>query len=168
VSPAGRAGGTRTPQAASGEEGSAQPAQRVLIVEDEILIALDLHRELTAAGFEVVCVAASAEEAVSIAQRERPDAVLMDIRLRGARDGVDAALEIWQRFKICSVFASGNIDDAMKQRAAPAQPLGFVSKPFIASQIVALLRSDRAVPRSAVSAVRLGSGQDLLPDRPGT
>jgi DNA-binding NarL/FixJ family response regulator len=111
-------------------------------VEDEVLIALDLRRELTTAGFEVVGVAGSAEDAVNITERERPDAVLMDIRLRGARDGVDAALEIWQRFKIRSVFVSGNIDDAMKQRAAPAQPLGFVSKPFIATQIVALLRSD--------------------------
>ena len=45
------------------------------------------------------------------------------------RDGVEAALEIWQRFHIRSVFVSGNIDEAMKQRAAPAQPLGFVSKP---------------------------------------
>ena len=45
-----------------------------------------------------------------------------------------AALEIWRRFKIRSVFVSGNIDDAMKQRAAPAQHLGFVSKPFLAQQ----------------------------------
>jgi DNA-binding NarL/FixJ family response regulator len=142
VGPAGRERDTRTPQAASGEEESAQPAQRVLIVEDEVLIALDLRRELTTAGFEVVGMAGSAEEAVRLAERERPEAVLMDIRLRTARDGVDAALEIWQRFNIRSVFVSGNIDDAMKQRAAPAQPLGFVAKPFSASQIVALLRLD--------------------------
>ncbi len=143
VGPPGPAGATRSPpQPASGDEGRGQRARRVLIVEDEVLIALDLRRELTTAGFEVVGVAGSAEDAVNITERERPDAVLMDIRLRGARDGVDAALEIWQRFKIRSVFVSGNIDDAMKQRAAPAQPLGFVSKPFIATQIVALLRSD--------------------------
>lgn len=109
-------------------------------MEDEVLIALHLQHELTAAGFEVVGMAASAEKAVSVAERERPEAVLMDIRLEGARDGVDAAFELWERFEIRSVFVSGNIDDAMKQRAAAAQPLGFVSKPFIASQIVALLR----------------------------
>ncbi len=103
--------------------------------------ALDLQRELTTAGFEVVGMAGSAEQAVCVAERERPEAVLMDIRLCGARDGVDAALELWQLFKIRSVFVSGNIDDAMKQRAAAAQPLGFVSKPCRASQIVALLRS---------------------------
>jgi DNA-binding NarL/FixJ family response regulator len=113
----------------------------VLIVEDELLIALELERELIAAGFEVVGMARTAEEAVNTAERGRPDAVLMDIRLGGARDGVDAALEIWQRFEIRSVFVSGNIDDAMRQRAAAARPLGFVSKPFFASQIVGLLRS---------------------------
>ena len=157
VGPSISAGGTRaSPRPALGEEGHAQPARRVLIVEDEVLIALDLQHQLTAAGFEVVGMAASAEKAVSVAERERPEAVLMDIRLEGARDGVDAAFELWERFEIRSVFVSGNIDDAMKQRAAAAQPLGFVSKPFIASQIVALLR----LPCSAVSAVRS--------DRPGT
>jgi DNA-binding NarL/FixJ family response regulator len=115
--------------------------RRVLIVEDEVLIVLELERALTAAGFEVVGAAASADEAVALAEQEQPDAALMDVRLRGARDGVDAALEIWQRFKIRSVFVSGNIDEAMKQRAAPARPLGFVAKPFITGQIVALLRS---------------------------
>ena len=63
----------------------------------------------------------------------------MDIRLVGARDGVDAALELWQRFKIRSLFVSGNIDEATRQRAAAAQPLGFVPKPFATRQIVALL-----------------------------
>ena len=139
---AGPAGGKRSPrQPASGEKGRAPAARRVLIVEDEVLIALDLERELTTAGFEVVGMAGSAEQAVSVAERERPEAAVMDIRLNGARDGVDAALELWQQFKIRSVFVSGNIDEAMKQRAAAAQPLGFVSKPCRASQIVALLRS---------------------------
>jgi DNA-binding NarL/FixJ family response regulator len=115
--------------------------RRVLIVEDAVLIVLELERALTAAGFEVVGTAASADEALAVAEQEQPDAVLMDVRLRGARDGVDAALELWERFKIRSVFVSGNIDDAMRARAAAAQPLGFVSKPFRVSDIVALLRS---------------------------
>ena len=115
----------------------------MLIVEDEVLLALNLHSELTAAGFEVVGMAATAGEAISMAERERPDAVLMDVRLVGARDGIDAALELWQRFKIRSLFVSGNIDDAMKERAAVAQPLGFVSKPFLVAEIVALLSSHR-------------------------
>jgi two-component system, response regulator PdtaR len=113
--------------------------RRVLIVEDEVLIAMELERALAAARFEVVGTAASAGEAVARAEEEQPDAVLMDVRLRGARDGVDAALELWDRFKIRSVFVSGSIDDAVKARAAAAQPLGFVPKPFLVSDIVALL-----------------------------
>jgi DNA-binding NarL/FixJ family response regulator len=107
----------------------------------ELLIRMNLECELTAAGFEVVGTAASADEAVSLADQQNPDVVLMDIRLVGPRDGVDAALELWHRFKIPSVFVSGNIDQATRQRAAAAQPLGFVSKPFVTSHIVALLRS---------------------------
>ena len=82
VGPSVSAGGNRaSPRPALGKE--AQPARRVLIVEDELLIALDLQHQLTAAGFEVVGMAASAEKAVSVAERERPEAVLMDIRLEG-------------------------------------------------------------------------------------
>jgi two-component system, response regulator PdtaR len=112
---------------------------RVLIVEDEVFIQLDLEEELRAAGFTVVGAVDTAEAAVRAADAERPDIVLMDIRLRGARDGVDAALEIWQRFAIRSVFVSGNIDDALRQRAVAAQPFGFIRKPYLASEVVALL-----------------------------
>jgi DNA-binding NarL/FixJ family response regulator len=112
---------------------------RVLIVEDEVFIQLDLEEELRSAGFAVVGAVDTAEAAVRIAEAERPDIVVMDIRLRGARDGVDAALEIWQRFAIRSVFASGNIDDALRQRAAVAEPFGFIRKPYLASEVVALL-----------------------------
>jgi two-component system, response regulator PdtaR len=115
--------------------------RRVLIVEDEFFLVMELERAFAAAGFEVVGTAASADEAVALAEQEQPDTVLMDVRLRGASDGVDAALELWERFRIRSLFVSGNIDDAMRARATPAQPLGFVSKPFIVSDIVALLRS---------------------------
>jgi CheY-like chemotaxis protein len=133
--------GIQPQHSAADDERTRRGGRRVLIVEDEVLIRLDLERELAAAGFEIVGAAASADEAVGLAEQEEPDAVLMDVRLIGARDGVDAALELWDRFKIRSVFVSGNIDDAMKERAAAAQPLGFVSKPFSTSHIVALLRT---------------------------
>jgi len=114
--------------------------ERVLIVEDEIFIQLDLERELLAAGFTVVGVADTAEDAVRVAGRERPDVVLMDIRLRGDRDGVDAALEIWERYGIRCLFISGTIDRALMARAAPTGPLGFVRKPFVGKEIIALLK----------------------------
>lgn len=114
---------------------------RVLVVEDEIFIQLDLEQLLTAAGFEVVGISDNAADAIRLAEQERPDAVLVDIRLRGPRDGVDMAIELWKRFNIRSLFVSGNIDEGMKLRAAPAHPLGFVKKPFNADQIVSQLTS---------------------------
>jgi DNA-binding NarL/FixJ family response regulator len=114
---------------------------RVLIVEDEIFIQLDLERELNAAGFTVVGITDNADDAVRLAAKENPDVVLMDVRLRGTRDGVDAALEIWEKLAIRSIFISGNIDQALMARAAPAEPLGFVHKPFVGSHVVALLKA---------------------------
>jgi DNA-binding NarL/FixJ family response regulator len=136
----GPSGSSRFPGKA-GQSGP-EPAlsiRRVLIVEDEVFIQLDLEEELVAAGFIVVGAVDTAEAAVVTAGAERPDIVVMDIGLRGARDGVDAALEIWQRFAIRSVFVSGNIDDAFRQRAAAAEPFGFIRKPYLASEVVALL-----------------------------
>lgn len=140
--PSHRNGIPPQPLGSRGEGADAAP-RRILIVEDEIFIQLDLERELTAAGFEVVGIADNAADALRLAEREQPDAVLMDIRLRGARDGLDAALELWERFRIRCLFVSGNIDEAGRQRVAPARPWGFVAKPFSARQIVSLLTSSR-------------------------
>src|SRR5690348_2348320 len=76
--------------------GTARP--RMLVVEDEWLISLQLEQMLAAAGFEVVGTAANAARAVALADRERPDLVLMDIRLAGPVDGIEAAREIMDRF----------------------------------------------------------------------
>jgi len=70
---------------------------RALIVEDEALIAEELRERLLRLGFSIIATVDSAEEGVAIATRERPDLVLMDIRLRGEKDGVEAAREIRQQ-----------------------------------------------------------------------
>jgi two-component system, response regulator PdtaR len=132
--------GRRRTAPLSGRQPGTAP-HRVLIVEDEIFIQLDLERELIAAGFTVVGITDTADDAVRLAARENPDVVLMDVRLRGTRDGVDAALEIWERLGIRSLFISGNIDQALMARAAAAEPLGFVHKPFVGSHVVTLLKA---------------------------
>jgi CheY-like chemotaxis protein len=103
---------------------------RVLIVEDEFFISLETKTFLEALGHTVVAVAVSAEQAVTLAERERPDVVLMDIRLSGARDGVDAAEDILTRFGIRSIFVTANTDARMRQRAAAVHPVGFLEKPL--------------------------------------
>jgi CheY-like chemotaxis protein len=116
--------------AAQQGEAEATRATRVLIVEDEVFVAMDAEAILTAAGHEVVSTAASADEAVSKTAQLVPDLVLMDIRLLGDRDGIDAAIEIKRRFDVPIIFVTANTDPATHARAMQAAPLAIVSKPF--------------------------------------
>lgn len=104
--------------------------RRILIVEDEMFVALDIEAAVIKAGHKVVGFAGTAERAVELADEMRPDLVLMDIRLPGDRDGIDAAIEIRQRFDIPSLIISAYSDAETRARAVPAAPLGFIAKPF--------------------------------------
>lgn len=101
---------------------------RVLVVEDEGLIAADIARRLEALGHTVVATASTAEEAFESAGRA--DVVLMDIRLDGQRDGIDAALEIRARQRIPVIFVTAHADRATLERAKQAGPFGYVVKPL--------------------------------------
>jgi DNA-binding NarL/FixJ family response regulator len=72
-----------------------------------------------------------------VVERERPDLVLMDVRLLGDRDGIDAATEIWQRFAIRSLLVSANLDTAAWVKASVANPIGFLEKPYTVSGLLA-------------------------------
>lgn len=120
----------------------------VLIVEDDFLIALDMEGALTEAGIEVAGIAASAEEALLLAQAEQPALAVMDIRLAGKRDGIDAALELFEKHGIRCVFATAHQDESTRARAAPAHPLAWVPKPYAMASLTeavhkALMNSDR-------------------------
>jgi DNA-binding NarL/FixJ family response regulator len=114
---------------------------RVLIVEDEFFISLDMQNLLQALGHAVVGVAISADQAVQLAQREQPDVALVDIRLIGPRDGIDAASEIFSRFGVLSFFVTANTDPQTRARAQAVQPLGFIEKPVNSQRLRAALRS---------------------------
>ena len=116
-------------------------ALRVLIVEDEFFISLDMQNLLQALGHVVVGIAVSADEAVRIAQREQPDVALVDIRLVGTRDGIDAAREMFSRFGVPSLFVTANTDTQTRGRAQAVQSLGFLEKPVTAQRLQAGLRS---------------------------
>jgi DNA-binding NarL/FixJ family response regulator len=104
--------------------------RRILLVEDEMFVAMDIERVVEKAGHQVVGFAGTAERAVALADELRPDLILMDIRLRGERDGIDAAIEIRKRFDIPCLVISAFTDAQTRVRAAPARVLGFISKPF--------------------------------------
>ncbi len=114
---------------------------RVLVVEDEFFISLDTKSLLEDLGHIVVAIAVSANEAVRVAEAERPDVVLMDIRLIGARDGIDAAAEIRRRFDIPSIFLTANSDPGTRGRAQAVQPIAFLEKPLTESRLRAVLRA---------------------------
>jgi CheY-like chemotaxis protein len=103
---------------------------RILIVEDEFYISLDTKALLEGLGHAVVGIAVSADEAVAAAERERPDVVLMDIRLVGPRDGIEAAQDIRSRLGIGSIFVTANSDPSTRQRAQAVQPVAFLEKPL--------------------------------------
>ena len=109
---------------------SLSPKQKILIVDDELWAALDMEWVVQTLGHEVVGTAATAEKAIELAGRLRPNLVLMDIRLADDSDGVAAAIEIRQRFDVPSLFVSAHGDPLMRSRAAAARPLGFIEKPF--------------------------------------
>ena len=87
-------------------------SSRILIVEDEFIVAADLEAKLTKLGHQVVGTAASGDEALSLAEEHRPHIVLMDIRLDGRLDGVEAASEIRNRYHIPVIFLTAHADRA--------------------------------------------------------
>jgi CheY-like chemotaxis protein len=124
--------------------GRAMQNLRIVIVEDDVFIRLDLMTHLLAAGHTVVGTADSAAEAVNLAEREHPDLVLMDVRLMGEGDGIEAATEIWRRFAVRSLFISANLDSGARARAAAANPVGFLEKPFSPHSLLAAVAADRS------------------------
>lgn len=114
--------------------------RRVLITEDNWLVAGEWRAALEDAGYEVVGMAASAEEALEVCREESPDLILMDIRLLGDRDGIEAAQEARSLYGIPSVFVSAHDDGDVRRRAVEARPLGWITKPVLASRIPELLR----------------------------
>jgi len=103
---------------------------RALIVEDEALIAEELKGRLTRLGFRVIDMVDSADEGVAIATSELPDLVLMDIRLRGAKDGVQACEEIRRQVDVPIVYVTAHSDEQTVSRAKRTDHDGFVLKPF--------------------------------------
>jgi two-component system, response regulator PdtaR len=131
---------------AMGAHSAERQAPRILVVEDDYLVSSEIEAELLAAGFDVVGIATTAREAVRLALAERPSLVIMDIRLEGDRDGIDAALEIFDATGIRCLFASAYHDPETRRRAEPSLPLGWLSKPYTMRALVLEVRQALANP----------------------
>lgn len=95
---------------------------------------------LSEAGYILTGIAASADEAIALARTHRPVLAIMDIRLAGKRDGIDAALELFRTQNIRCIFATAHADREVTARAVPARPLGWLQKPYTSQSLVAAVR----------------------------
>ena len=128
----------------AGSANQTEPAARILIVEDDFVVADEIDRALCNAGLDVAGVAASADEAMELAESQKPDLALMDVRLAGDGDGIHTALEIFRKFGIRCIFATAHYDQHSLDRAQPAMPLGWLQKPY---SIISLLNEVRRALR---------------------
>jgi len=103
---------------------------RVLVVEDEVLVARDIQARLQRMGYDVVGTVARGEDAVSTALAKLPDLILMDINLRGEMDGIEAAIRINEVRSIPVIFCTAYSNDEVLERAKITSPFGYVLKPF--------------------------------------
>jgi excisionase family DNA binding protein len=103
---------------------------KMLVVEDERVVAMDIQRGLTNLGYPSPEIASTGREALEKANEIRPDLVLMDIRLKGDIDGIEAATRIRRRLNIPVVYLTAYADDTTLDRATRTQPYGYILKPF--------------------------------------
>ena len=123
---------------------------RALIVEDEILIAEELRERLSRLGITVIAAVSSGEEGVEIATSQRPDLVLMDIRLSGKKDGVEAAREIREHVDVPIVYLTAHSDRLTVERANKTDHDGFILKPFLRKELQSTI--EIALKRYAIRA----------------
>jgi len=103
---------------------------KILVVEDESIVARDIRNMLIGLGYEVVGVTPSATESVKLAQTKKPHLVLMDIMLQGKTNGVGAADQIYSQYNIPIVYLTAYADETTLQKAKKAEPFGYLLKPF--------------------------------------
>jgi DNA-binding response OmpR family regulator len=102
----------------------------VLIVEDEVILAMEYEIIVKEMGYIVPRIAFSGYDAILLSGQYRPDIVLMDIKLAGHLNGINAAREIQEQLNIPVVFITGNTDEDTRKRALDIQPAGYLTKPL--------------------------------------
>ena len=140
----------------------------ILVVEDEAIVRADIKDKLESLGYTVPAVASSGEEAIRQAGKTRPNLVLMDIKLKGNMDGVDAAEEIRARFDIPVVYLTAYADAETLQRAKVTEPYGYILKPFgideLSSAIEVALYKHEMETRLRESEARYRAVSEVISD----
>ncbi|RME00587.1 MAG: response regulator, partial [Calditrichaeota bacterium] len=113
---------------------------KILIVEDEQIVALDLKKRLETFGYQVMSVVVSGEAAIRVVRQAHPDLILMDIRLKGEMDGIDAAKTIYAESGVPIIFLTAYADNLTLERAKVSQPFGYILKPFNERELQATVK----------------------------
>lgn len=125
------------------KESEMKESKNVLIVEDEILIALNLKRDLERYGYGVRDIIASGEEAIRCMESDCPLIVLLDIRLAGVMNGLEVARKIYKRHgRLGIIFMTGYITPEIKEEALSLDPLAFLEKPITARDILRIIKPE--------------------------
>jgi len=103
---------------------------KILVVEDENIVAKDIQNSLVKLGYKVTDVVNSGDKAINMVEENRPDLVLMDIMIKGKIDGIDTAKIIRERFDIPVVFLTAYADENTLDKAKMSEPYGYIIKPF--------------------------------------
>ncbi len=103
---------------------------RILVVEDEVIIALQLEEKLKSLGYEITSTVNNGDETFKKAEEDNPDLILMDIRIQGEKDGIEIAEIIRSKFGIPVVFSTAYLDEERIERAKITMPFGYVLKPI--------------------------------------
>lgn len=115
--------------------------KNILIVEDETILAIGLECSLIDFGYEVSGIETSYEEAIKHAEEHLPDLVIMDIKLKGEKSGIDAAKTIWQKFKIPIIFLTSYSSEKVIQEAILTEPYAYLLKPYREKELKASIET---------------------------
>ena len=113
--------------------------EKILIVEDEIIVAMGVEQKLLDLGYDVINIVDTGEDAVKCAKQLKPDLILMDIVLKGKMDGIEAAQQIHDNLDIPIIYLTAYSDDDVLKRARITEPYGYMIKPFRKNEVKAYI-----------------------------
>ncbi|UKO96023.1 hybrid sensor histidine kinase/response regulator [Nostoc sp. UHCC 0870] len=137
---------------------------RILVVEDEYILAINLQETLESLGYKVVDIADTAELAIAKATELSPNLILMDIRLRGETDGIQAAEQIWNTLQIPIIYVTGHSDKSTVERATFTFPFGYILKPVRDQELYVAIQTalNRYEHEQFLSSVLRGMGDGVI------
>ena len=114
---------------------------KIMIVEDEGIIAMDMKDKLTNLGYEITSIANNYEDTVMGIEMNRPDFMLMDVHIQGTRNGIETALYVKDFYRIPSLFMTAYADAETEEIIAKTNPIGILSKPFDEKKFQAIMQT---------------------------